>query len=239
MTLGLYDHRVEVELPHPPIPLSVFLVVESAVCAGWHLLRNQPRAGFDLLTAKENAVTLELHEAIFDKVFNSGIVKGFDRQVFASVVRGPTVRNYNYAHPDKMPDLLVELVDRPSGIMNTQYGLFIECKPVDLDHSVGKHYCDMGLIRFVCGDYAWAMTSALMIGYARKGYTILPKLSEALKTRGSTIPTTEGPRACWRSNSGPNNEVVHVSQHTRSFTYVETGHPAGAITIRHLWLQRD
>lgn len=236
--IGFFD-EAEVALPHPPIALAVFLVVESAVCAAWHLLRTQPRAGFDLLTADEDVITQELQEAIFNKIFDKGIVDGFDRQVFASVTREPKVRNYNYANLDKMPDLLIALVNRPSGLINTQDGLFIECKPVDTDHSVGKHYCDKGLIRFVRGDYAWAMTSALMVAYAREGYTIVPKLQDALAKRSSGIPTLKDPHPCRRSKVGPSSEVVHISQHARTFTYLETGQLAQAITIRHLWLRRD
>lgn len=239
MTLGYYGDTAEVDLPHPPIPLSVSLVVESAICASWHLLRTEPRAGFVLPTATENEITNALKVALLDRVFNKGIVEGFDREVFASIARDPKVENYDKSNCEKMPDLIISLVNRPSGVINSQDGLFIECKPVDLAHSVGKHYCDKGLIRFVRGDYAWAMTSALMVGFAREGYTILPKLKDALVKRSSVISTLEDPHPCCSSKAGPNNELVHISQHARTFAYVETRQLAEAITIRHLWLRRD
>jgi hypothetical protein len=239
MTFGFYGDTAEVQLPHPPIPLSVSLVVENAICASWHLLRTQPRAGFVLLTATENDITNALKVALLDRVFNKGIVDGFDREVFASITRDPKVENYDKSNCEKMPDLVIGLVNRPSGVINSQDGLFIECKPVDVDHSVGKHYCDRGLIRFIRGDYAWAMTSALMVGYSREGYAILPKLHDALIRRSLVIPTLENPHPCGSSEAGPNNELVHISQHARTFTYLETGQLAQAITIRHLWLRRD
>jgi len=91
----------------------------------------------------------------------------------------------------------------------------------------------------VRGEYAWAMTSALMIGYVRNGYSISSKLVKALEEREKEVPTIALPCPCQRSKPGNNNEVVHVSQHSRTFNYVETGQQAPAITLRHLWLRRD
>lgn len=231
MAFGFYDKPSRVTLPHPPIRLSVLLVIEHALCAAWDLLRMSPRAGFNLLTANEDGITLEFYEALFDRVFDKGIVQGFDRQLFSAVMREPKVRNYNYKHPDKMPDLFICLVGRPIGIRNSQDGLFIECKPVDRHHAVREHYCKKGLSRFIRGEYAWAMTNAMMVGYARKGYTISSKLVG--------ISSTILPRPCRQSKSGTNNEAVYYTQHARRFKYRETGKTAPPITIRHLWLKRE
>jgi hypothetical protein len=123
--------------------------------------------------------------------------------------------------------------------MNTQHGLFIECKPVDRDHPAGSAYCDAGLIRFVRGDYAWAMQNAMMIGYAREGYSLNPKLSEALASnRKVPIPLCSGLEGCPRTSASAFAEQVVISKHQRTFTYVETNLPAGIIVIRHLWLKR-
>jgi len=238
--LGMFDDSTEgIRLPHPPLSLRSHLIIEAAISAAWKLMLTQGRGGFDLLTADEDTVTHELYERLYDEVFDRGIVTGFDREIFASVRREPKVRNFNGDNLDKMPDLLVEFVDRPAGVMNSQHGLFIECKPVDADHAVGVHYCDKGLIRFVRGDYAWAMQSAMMVGYARAGYMILPKLSDALRKRAMNIPTIDEARSCSRSKADSTGELVHVSKHGRTFKYVESGKSAPAIAIRHLWLKRD
>src|ERR1022692_4882939 len=110
MAVGFYDDLGWHVLPYPRISLPVLLVVENALCAAWELLRIDARAGFNLLTASEDAITLELHEALFDRVFNSGVVEGFDSGLFATVEREPKIRSYDYGHLDKMPDLLVRLV---------------------------------------------------------------------------------------------------------------------------------
>lgn len=240
MGLGFYEReRAGAKLPHPPISLSIFLVVEEALCAAWDSLRTNPRSGFDLLTATENVVTQELYERLYDSIFNKGVVLGFDRQLFTVVTRDAKLRNYDGAKLDKMPDLLIGFSDRMSVYKYSQDWLFIECKPVDTDHPVGVHYCDKGIVRFVRGEYAWAMTSALMIGYTRSGFTISGKLVRALQARSKELPTITLPRACERSKPGKNSEIVHISLHSRTFTYVETGQLAPDIVIRHLWLRRD
>ncbi len=241
MNLGMFDERTDVvfQLPHPPISLACFLIVESALCTAWLLMREKPRMPFDLDSADEDGVTQELYERLYDEIFGRGVVPGFDSALFASVRRGPKIRNFDGAHPDKMPDLLVEFVDRPSGVMNSQYGLFIECKPIDAQHSLTVHYCMKGILRFVKGDYAWAMTSALMVGYARSGHQLFPELSDALQTRSAELPNSSPARVCARSKAGVANEIVCITEHARTFNYIETGQAAPLILLRHLCLRRD
>jgi len=240
MTLQLFEEGNDgFRLPHPPLSLRSHLVVEAAICAAWELMITRGRAGFDLQTADEDTVTHELYERLYDEVFDKGVVDGFDREIFASVRREPKVRNFKGSTLDKMPDLLVEFIDRPTGAMNSQHGLFIECKPVDRQHPAGSNYCDTGLIRFVSGDYAWAMQNAMMVGYAREGYSLIPKLSEALASnRKEPIPISSGLTGCPSTNASAYAEQVAISKHERKFNYVENNFPAGIILIRHLWLRR-
>jgi len=236
LTHGLYE---AIELPHPPISLRVFLIVEKAIRRAWQILRQRPREGFGLATAREDPLTHELYEVLYDSVFKHALVKGFDRRLLRAVVREPKVRSYNWGSLDKMPDLVIVLVGREAAAKPSQDGLFIECKPVDAEHTVGAHYCDKGLARFVKGEYAWAMSEAMMIGYVTQGYTIKPKLDDALRRRAGRIPTEGFPTRSPHSAAAPFSEPVHVSRHGRTFRYVETGAQAPAIAIRHLWLRRD
>jgi len=239
MAFGFYQREVSPnELPHPPISIAVFLVVENGIRAAWELMRNRPRSGFDLLRADEDVVTHELYERLYDDIFDNNVVEGFDRELLTAVTRESKLRTYDGSHLDKMPDLLFGLSDRSGVFRRSQDWLFVECKPIDSNHSVGVHYCGKGIIRFVQGDYAWAMTSALMIGYVRNGFTISPRLNDALKI-SSTIRTIDYPHICHLSTSVPTSEVVQISRHERTFTYLETKRSAGAIVIRHLWLKRD
>ncbi len=237
--MGYGFYRDEVELPHKPLPLAVFLIVEEALRVSWQRLKAQPTPRHNLQTATENEVTHDLYEVMYDEVFAKGIVEGFDREHFTVVTREAKVRNYDGAKLDKMPDLLVGIAGRNDVYKNTQDWLFIECKPVDAEHTVGVHYCAKGIARFIRGEYAWAMTSALMVGYVSPGYTIDPKLFEALEARADEFKVRRGPVPCRLSPSTADAEKVHITQHERTFHYLENGQLAPPIKLRHLWLGRN
>ena len=227
------------DLPHKPISLSLHLIVEDAVRAGWQRLRQHPPAGFDIETAHEDVVTHELKNVLHDEVFDTGVVEGFDAVNFNPPSREAKFENYNGKKRDLMPDLFFGLRGRQRGRVPRQDGLFVECKPVGRKHPVGSKYCKEGVARFERGDYAWAMTSTLMIGYASEGYSIFPKLDEALKKRPKKLTARGTLKACPKSKAGNHSEVVHSSEHHRRFKYKQTQSPAPAITIRHLWLKRS
>lgn len=238
MAQGFYD-KEQLGLPHPPISLSVFLVVEAALRAAWELMRTKPSTNFQLLSEDEDPVTWQLCERLCNEVFNRGVVEGFDRFLFGKPTRDTKISNFDGAKRDMMPDLLIDLVDRPVVRIPAQDWFFIECKPVQSGRSAGAHYCDRGIIRFVRGDYAWAMPNALMVGYVTTDYTISTKLTAALKQRRTKLPTTILPKPCSCSPRTKWSEPTHITQHDRTFNYIETGQPAPAITLRHLWLKRD
>ena len=226
-------------LPHKPIPLVVHLIAESAIRESWRRLRHNPPAGFNIETAHEDVVTHELQKVLHGEVFNSKEAEGYTSEFFAPPVREAKWENFNGRKRDLMPDLFFSLVGRPKAGIPWQDGLFVECKPVGRKHPAGSAYCDAGIIRFVRGDYAWAMTSAMMVGYASDGYNISPKLEEALGARARKIPTLAKPKHCRRSRATPVSERTYFSEHRRTFKYVQTKVAAPSITIRHLWLKRD
>jgi hypothetical protein len=237
--MGYGFYRDEVELPHKPLPLAVFLVVEEAIRVSWKRLKANPRPRHDIQTADEDSVTHDLYEVMYDEVFHQGIVEGFDRDHFTVVTREAKVRNYDGTNLDKMPDMLVGIAGRNDVCRNTQDWLFIECKPVDANHTVGVHYGAKGIARFIRGEYAWAMTSALMVGYASPGYTIDPKLIETLKARAEEFKVRRMPTPSHRSPAATDAEQVHITQHERAFNYIENGQSAPPIKLRHLWLSRN
>lgn len=236
MGLHLFDDAAP-DLPHPPLSPAVFLIVEDALRAAWSLVLSRPTAEFDPLTAHEDDLTHMLYKALADEIYGADVVTGFDRQLFDLPAREPKVSNYDESHPDKMPDLLVRLCDDRRVRLRTQDGIFIECKPIGASRSVGQHYCDRGLVRFTRGDYAWAMTSALMVGYAQAGYHVGPKLGAALRDRPH-LATLDGPVPCPRSAGVSADARVFVTRHGRAFRYVQTNTPAVPIEVRHLWLRR-
>ncbi len=237
MGYGFYRDE-EIEPPHKPIPLAMFLIAEEAIRVSWQRLKDRLLPRIDLRTADEDEVTHDLYEVLFDEVFGKGLVDGFDNERFTVVTREAKLRNYNGSLLDKMPDLLIGVAGRSNIYRRTQDWLFIECKPIDVNHSVGVHYGAKGISRFTRGDYAWTMTSALMIGYASSDYRIDPKLTETLVGRGLEFEVLDLPKICPRSVVTLISEAVYTSRHRRPFTYVETEKIAPPILLRHLWLQR-
>ncbi len=216
-------------LPHPPVSITVFLTLEGAITAAWTILHTKPPRPFDPETAKETDFTTHLHEILQDHLLDSGEVDGFTTEVFSSVGR-PEVRNFDGKKTSKKPDMVAFLADRPN-VKRSQDGIFVECKPVDAAHSLLSDYCDAGVARFVVGDYAWAMTEALMVGYN----TVHDKPSLALvvpfKRRASTVQASCKLRDCGAS---PNKPVVATTRHKRAFRV--NGKRVPDIALRHLWL---
>jgi hypothetical protein len=122
----------------------------------------------------------------------------------------------------------------------TEYdALFVECKPVGATHPAGAKYCDDGLIRFVIGDYAWAMQEGMMLAYARDGRTIAGYLVPAMteRKRMVSLATIELPKACQGPDAtrDAHAERVHISKHRRGFSWLHAKGKATDITIYHLW----
>ncbi|MDI1313813.1 hypothetical protein [Prosthecobacter sp.] len=241
MAYGFYRDETA-ELPHKPIPLAIYLIVEEALRVAWQRLKGRTLANFDIKTANEDKITLELYKVFYDEVFDRGLVDGFDEDRFTVGTRESKFPNYDGTKPDLMPDLIVAIKGRSDVSLRTQDWLFIECKPVDADHTVGVHYGAKGIARFIRGEYAWAMTSALMVGYASPGYTIVPKLVKTLAIiggRGKEFEVLQVPKPCGKSTATAFAERVHSTKHGRTFCYVENGKHAPLIELRHLWLTRN
>ena len=236
-TLGVSPDRYQ--LPHPRLGLPVILLIRRVLCRAFELLRE---ANFQLAAAKEDEVTAALRSVIENDLRQSGSVPGFNGRTYEAVVRQGEVSNYDGTRRAKTPDLCFKLrYDdvEPCVVLSEFDALFVECKPVDAMHAAGGEYCDKGLIRFVNGDYAWAMQEGMMLAYARDGRTIaghlIPAMSEP--SRMATLGTVQLPHPCVSSNSASNisAEAVHISQHRRSFPWPHGKGPATEITIYHLW----
>lgn len=225
--------------PHKNLSPRLFWVIEAALREAWKILTTDKSKTAKWRTAEEDALTLNLLEVLKDTIWQEKLIPGFDNQVFSTINREPNVRNYNGIHPDKMPDLLIEFVDIPSNIRASQFGIFIECKPVDAAHPVGTHYCKKGIIRFINGDYAWSMRDAIMLAYSSNRYDIDGKLIPNLwSSKSSQFASSQKPICCSQSKEDAVAERTLISTHPRNFKYLENNCPASTITLRHIWLKR-
>lgn len=215
------------------------LLVCRVLCRAFDVLREQE---FPLTTALEDELTAAFRSVIENDLRQTGEIRGFDRSSYDSVVRQGEVANYDGTRRAKAPDLCFKLrYDdfEPYFGLSEFDALFVECKPVDVKHAVGGHYCDKGLIRFVDGDYAWAMQEGMMLAYVRNKRTIaehlFPTLSE--HPRNQTLGIIELPRLIHDSEemAAVKAEALHVSRHRRGFSWPDNKGPACDITIYHLW----
>lgn len=236
-TLGVSPEYYK--LPHQRLGLPMILIIRRVLCRAFEILRQN---GFRLADATEDQVTAALRSVIENNLRQTGSVPGFNRQGYESVVRQSQVANFDGTRLNKAPDLCFKLrYDdcEPRMVLSEFDALFVECKPVDADHAAGSRYCDDGLIRFVNGDYAWAMQEGMMLAYARNGRTIaahlIPTMTEP--TRMTSLATSQLPRPCSATNAGAGAQIeaIHISKHRRSFTWLDGKGQATGIIIYHLW----
>lgn len=224
--------------PYPKISARVYAVVELALKEAWSIVTADRSPTAPWRTAREDSLTLMLFEVLKDTIWQQQKVPGFNNEIFSGIQREPKVRNFDGKHPDKMPDLLIEFREIPSEVRASQYGIFIECKPVDATHSVHGHYCDKGIRRFLTGDYAWAMQDALMVAYASDKRTIREHLwPHVTTTTPAPFTSSALPVPCRHSKEDSLAGQTFVTTHPREFNYLETGAAAPEITLRHLWLK--
>lgn len=236
-TLGVSpeDYR----LPHPRLGLPVILLIRRVLCRAFEILRESE---FSLAEAKEDAVTAALRAVIENDLRQNGSIPGFNRRSYECVVRQGQVANFDGTRLTKAPDVCFKLRHddcEPRMVLSEHDALFVECKPVDSGHFAGCDYCDDGLIRFVVGDYAWAMQEGMMLAYARHDRTIAGHLIPAMSKppRMTSLGTEQLPQPCGEPGAAasPQAEAVHISKHRRSFSWPDGKGIATKITIYHLW----
>ncbi len=236
-TLGVQPDRYD--LPHPRLGLPVILFLRRVLLRAFTKLRDR---GFPLATEREDSVTEQLFNVLENDLRQTGEIGGFNSTFYERVVRHAEVTNYNGQKLAKTPDLSFKLRHagaEPRRVVSAHDALFVECKPVDAGHAAGSAYCDDGLIRFVNGDYAWAMQEAMMLGYVRSGRTIAGHLTPAMEvsTRRTSLGIIQPLQLCpgLAAAACAEAEAVYLTKHHRAFPWRDGKGPATDITVYHLW----
>jgi len=235
---GFFVSDPAYRLPHPNLDARVILITHRALVEAFRLLRAHPPAGFVLGTAIEDDITREIYRILEDDLLRSKKgVKGFDRRRFERVVRAPEVTNHDGTHLVRRPDLVLFVMNRERSKFPSQDALFAECKPIDDGHSIGKHYCDRGIWKFINGDYAWAMQEGMMIGYVRGNRQISSHLAPVLAgtDRLAALGSPTPPAIVSPDVGG--GEPLHATTHQRSFEWPAGNGAACEIRIFHSWHQ--
>lgn len=154
-------------------PLLSLIGKARGCTRGWDTFFRQNRISMMYhSSANEDTITQMLKEIIENRLRKNGEIEGFNCALFGKVTRDQKIPNVDKKHPDKMPDIFFDLKREKLPVLSDQDGLFVECKPVDQKHPIFSCYCKKGLIRFIDGDYAWAMQDALMVGYVKTPYSL-------------------------------------------------------------------
>lgn len=213
------------------------LFIEGVLRAAWDCLLVSSWGQSKLSEALEERITAELAQMLSDLRSNSRF-SALLTEHFQSVVVAEELFNFDFTQHKKSPDLNFRFLQLLPGINDRYNAVFIEAKPVDNKHTLTGDYCDSGIFRFIDGSYAWAMQEAIMLGYARPGYTIESKLRQALRKRQEKIGWT----GTLMNSITPLAEIpsgsIFKTHHNRAFSYPDSGKRAPRITLRHLWLNR-
>jgi hypothetical protein len=193
--------------------------------------------------ASEDQVTAALRAVVETDLRQSGEIRGFNRHTYESVGRQAEVANFDGTKLGLAPDLFFKLRNdeyERRMVLSEYDALFVECKPVDSTHSASGDYCDLGLVKFVIGDYGWAMQEGMMLAYARNGRTIaghlIPAMSE--QSRMISLGTVQLPQPYLTNvpaTTVDKAETVHISKHRRSLSWPDAKGQATNITVYHLW----
>ncbi len=236
-TLGVGPDQYH--LPHPRVSLPVILFLRRVLLRAFEKLR---AGDFPLITEREDRVTEQLFNVLENDLRQTGEIVGFNSTFYERVVRHAQVTNYNGQRLAKTPDLSFKLRypgAEPRPVVSAHDALFVECKPVDANHPAGSAYCDDGLIRFVNGDYAWAMQDAMMLAYVRDGRTITGHLAPAMadSTRKTSLEIVKPLQLCpgLTAAASADAEAVYFTKHLRTFPWPDGKGPATEITVYHLW----
>lgn len=229
MAVGFFTQGIEFILPHPPIPQRTILLLCNVIRRAWQLLFEYPPENFHLQSAKEDAITQMLVEIIENRLRKNGEVAGFNQASFGKVFRGPEIANFDKKHPDKEPDIFFDLKREKCQVLSDQDGLFVECKPVDSDHPLLSCYCQKGLLRFVNGDYAWAMRDGMMVGYVTGSYTFKKLVAVLYDDKKTSFLNT-------KTHSEIAEHSICRTSHKREFEWPGKYGQACPISIAHLWL---
>lgn len=233
----LTEHINYEPLPLAPFSLRLTLAAENAIRAAWERIRASETGMEILRNGGEDHVTIRL-EAELEEVRSQGVIAEFSDDTFAMPVRSAQFMSYDGSHIKKSPDLVLRLKALRAGLpasLNLYDGIFIEAKLLTQTATLGDYGKD-GILRFVNGEYAWAMSHCLMLAYVRTEQTLPEALTEHLDRNQQANMKAYGvispPAGCPASRGSPR---VHITKHARPWKY-PIGTQPGGIEIRHLWL---
>ncbi|WP_146022012.1 MULTISPECIES: hypothetical protein [unclassified Pseudomonas] len=218
---------------------SLLAVVQNVLSMAWRVLMDEVQVGaFSLCSATEDEITERL-QFILGDLHAADDAPDLGFLLFETPVREGNLRNYNGESLDRQPDLAFRPLRGHIKTTNSvPAAIFVECKPIDSAHPVKGTYCRAGLIRFVKGDYSWAVDRALMVGYVRN----ICQLPGGLSTCFDDISLVSELHLGGALEALPSTvfgDAVCQSKHDRFFLLEGGSSAAGVIAVHHLWFHPE
>lgn len=224
-----------VNVPHPSFDEWILLCIEDALREAWcRLCARVSKA--DLLVADEASLTNGLRDELVNLWGNPPENSAFNQNNFTMPQKGTQFENFDGSVIEQTPDLTIYPNRDRTGLTQLLYdAIFVECKIIDDTGLAKTGYGVDGILRFVDGNYAWAVQDGMMVGYVYCS----GKLPDTLHTHIEW----KGMRTKYRVIAGTKVEVIDsgvlpvscATQHYRVWKH-KSGSNAGQLGLRHLWL---
>lgn len=224
--------------PYPAFGRPEIAAVEIALGIAWReLVAIQSQRDIDLYVIEEEAISEHLADVLntLAAASPSALPKGYVDN-FSVMSRESALSNYNGTSISKQPDFSIQPRVQPRPGINPRLRcMFVEAKIYDEHRPIGN-YVNTGLIRFVNGDYAWAMPQGFMLAYARRldeaQDTLTRYFSKANSQCADDLRPVKAPAKSFKSRRQPSlTETVH------SRVWRDCKFSPGEITVFHLWLR--
>lgn len=234
-------------IPYPDFSELLKEAIEDALREAWKTLPMEAVAqGISLDDADETTINRLLRDELEKlRTDPKRPIPQFNDDVFSYITESegvPDCTGKPFDENTGKPDFMIRPIRPPAGVARpVTYGMYVECKIIERGHKsrTVASYCQEGILRFVNGDYAWVMSSAMMVAYLRRSSESLPgslvryfKNSTKVDFEVATHPQLNP----LRTNKNP--PYAYHSKHRRSKALV--GHlkrPVGPIEITHLWFE--
>lgn len=225
-------------LPFSPIPPQHIRAILEAFRLAWSefLAEPEPHGIGDVSDAKE----VPISEALLRVLCTIHNAKKPPIPIFSDEFQIPisdaSLRNFDGTKLITKVDFCFRPKINPYPGRNVdQYGLFVEAKPIDGGQL--HNYMKKGLVKFLRGDYAWAMTQGMMVAYVSPPGRRLPDALEAYFKRLGNAKSfgIQRPPKGWAADRHNPRPCLTVHKRTWSYPPPNTNTP-GDIEIIHLWL---
>lgn len=222
--------------PYPAFGLLEIAAVDQALRIAWReLVAMQNSRGIDLDIAGEVEISEHLADVLdtLSAARPAALPKAYlDNFVVAH--RETSLINYSGKSISKQPDLTIQPRVQPRpGIKARLRCLFVEAKIYDPVRTAAN-YVRTGLVRFVNGDYAWAMPQGFMIAYVRGALVDATTQLTAFfkrKNNATELLVVGMPTASAATTSPP-----RLVQTTHRREWPTARFLPGDIIVFHLWL---